>query len=190
MQSVCVFCGSSQGANSDYLAAATELGSRLANLRLTLVYGGANIGLMGRLADAALAQGGEVIGVMPRGLVQREIAHGGLSELLIVDSMHARKRKMADLADAFIALPGGLGTLEEILEALTWTQLRIHEKPCGLLNVRGFFDHLIAFFGHCVQEGFVGMEHGSMLLAEADPAVLLRKLAAAKTPKVDKLTRR
>src|SRR5579871_639763 len=145
LRRVCVFCGSSSGLRSSYAEAARRLGWTLAGHKVGLVYGGGKVGLMGTVADAVLERGGEAIGVIPQPLVAREIAHPGLTELRIVSSMHERKALMADLSDAFIALPGGYGTLEEFAEALTWSQLGIHKKPCGLLNVAGYYDNLIAF---------------------------------------------
>lgn len=173
MQSLCVFCGSSTGRRPAYAAAARELASQLARQDLTLVYGGGNIGLMGVLADAMLAAGGRVIGVIPQGLVVREVAHHGLTELHVVGSMHERKARMAELSDAFLALPGGIGTLEELCEVLTWGQLGIHAKPIGLLNVDGYFGPLIALLDHAVAEGFMQADHRRMLLADTHVAALL-----------------
>jgi uncharacterized protein (TIGR00730 family) len=177
MRSVCVFCGSRAGSRSEYTSAASELGALLAERGLTLVYGGGNVGLMGRIADAALAAGGKVIGVIPQSLVDREVAHHGVSELRIVHTMHERKALMNDLADAFIALPGGFGTLDEFFEVLTWAQLGIHNKPCGLLNVAGYFDHLLAAANHMAAEGFLKPVHREMVLTATDSATLLRRLA-------------
>jgi uncharacterized protein (TIGR00730 family) len=173
MRSICVFCGSSAGRRPAYAAAARELASQLARQGLTLVYGGGNIGLMGLLADAMLAAGGRVIGVIPQGLVVREVAHHGVTELHVVGSMHERKALMAELSDAFVALPGGIGTLEELCEVLTWGQLGIHSKPVGLFNVDGYFDPLIALLDHAVAEGFMQANHRRMLLADTDVAALL-----------------
>lgn len=186
MHRVCVFCGSSPRANPRYRLAAKELGSILAQENLELVYGGAKIGLMGEMANAVLNQGGKVTGVIPQALVAREIAHDGVTQLHIVDSMHERKALMADLADAFIALPGGLGTLEEFCEVLTWAQLGLHHKPCGLLNVGGYFRHLIAFFDHAVEERFFSPENRSMILIEEDPKALLNRLQNYRAPLVEK----
>jgi uncharacterized protein (TIGR00730 family) len=160
------------------LAAAQTLGAELVRRGLTLVYGGGDVGLMGVLADAALAAGGRVIGVIPEALVQREVAHRALTELRVVDSMHERKALMAELADAFIALPGGIGTLEELCEVLTWAQLGIHNKPVGLLNVAGYFRPLIELFDHAVAEGFMQADHRRLLLTAADGATLLDACAA------------
>ncbi len=183
---VCVFCGSSPGASPRYLAAANGLGVLLAQRGLGLVYGGASVGLMGKLADAVLAEGGEVIGVIPRAMITKEVAHAGLLDLRVVDSMHERKALMADLSDAFIALPGGIGTLEELLEILTWSQLGIHDKPCGVLNVRGYFDGLLALLDHVVAERFMRPEHRAMLLAEPTPEALLDALEGYAAPVQEK----
>jgi uncharacterized protein (TIGR00730 family) len=186
MRRVCVFTGSSGGARNDYRAAAGELGRLLAARGVGLVYGGARVGLMGGLADAALAAGGEVVGVIPKALVAKEVAHTGLSDLRVVGSMHERKALMADLADAFIAMPGGWGTLEEFFEVLTWSQLGLHRKPCGLLNTRGYFDGLLAFLAHTVSEGFVRPEYGRTLTVAATPLDLLDRLASSTPPVIEK----
>jgi uncharacterized protein (TIGR00730 family) len=186
LRRICVFCGSSRGNREEYLAAAREVGTLLARRGIGLVYGAGNVGLMGALADAGLAAGGEVVGIIPEALVGWEVAHQGLTELRIVTSMHERKAQMADLADAFIALPGGFGTLEELCEVLTWSQLGIHAKPVGLLNVGGYFDPLLALFDHAVQEGFLRPTHRSLVLEERDPARLLDLLAAYQPPPLDK----
>jgi uncharacterized protein (TIGR00730 family) len=157
------------------VSAARELGELLAEHGIGLVYGGTSIGLMSVIADAALLAGGEVIGVIPQALIDREIAHTGLDDLQIVDSMHARKARMGKLSDGFVALPGGLGTLEEAAEVLTWAQLRIHTKPCGFLNVVGFFNPLLAMFDHAVEAGFLSTEHRSMILVEDSPRALLER---------------
>jgi hypothetical protein len=186
LRRVCVFCGSSEGRDPAYREAAAGLGRMLAEAGTGLVYGGASIGLMGAVADAALAAGGEVIGVMPRPLAEKEIAHGGLSELRIVGSMHERKALMAELSDGFIALPGGIGTFEELFEVWTWGQLGYHRKPCGILNVEGFYDQLIGFLDGVVAQRFLRVEHRRMLLQASDPAVLLERLAAYQPPEVGK----
>ena len=186
MKRICVFAGSNSGANAEYLAGARELGRALAERQIGLVYGGARVGLMGALADEALSGGGHVIGVIPEALVTKEIAHRGLSELRVVKSMHERKAMMADLADGFVALPGGWGTLEEFFEVLTWGQLGLHRKACGLLNVQGYFDRLLAFADHCVEEGFVKGEHRAMISVSGSPNVLLDSLASYKAPAVKK----
>jgi uncharacterized protein (TIGR00730 family) len=173
---VCVFCGSASGVRPIYAEAAHALGRALAQAKLGLVYGGSSLGLMGILADAVLAMGGEVQGVIPNFMVTREIAHTGLSELHIVDSMHARKAKMTSLADAFIALPGGFGTLDELAEIFTWRQLDLHRKPIGLLNVDGYFDGFIGFIEHAVKEGFVRREHRQLLQVDSEPPRLLDSL--------------
>ena len=186
MKRVCVFCGSSPGANSQYAELAHRLGVMLARRGLGLVYGGGNVGLMGRLADAVLKAGGHVTGVIPQSLVDLEVAHTGLPDLRIVGSMHERKALMADLADGFIALPGGIGTLEEFCEILTWAQLGLHRKPCGLINAAGYFDHLMAFLDHAVRERFLRPEHRAMVLLESDPTLLLDRFAAYAPPLLPK----
>lgn len=185
LKRVCVFCGSSDGARSSYREAAAMLGQVLAARRIGVVYGGGNIGLMGALADAALGAGGEVIGVIPEHLVNKELAHRGV-DLRIVHSMHERKALMADLADAFIALPGGYGTLEEFCEVLTWSQLGLHAKPCGLLNVDGYYDSLLGLFDHAVAEGFVRPPSRDIVLVDAQAARLLDRLALWQAPQVER----
>jgi uncharacterized protein (TIGR00730 family) len=177
MKKVCVYCGSSSGSGDGYLEMADRLGRALARRKLDLVYGGARVGLMGRVADAVLAEGGDVIGVIPGSFPPR-VAHPGLTELRVVGTMHERKNMMFAISDAFIALPGGLGTLEEILEVLTWAQLGIHGKPCGLVNVQGYFDTFLSFLDHAVSNGFLKREHRSMLLVEPSPEGLLRRMDA------------
>jgi uncharacterized protein (TIGR00730 family) len=184
MRSVCVFCGSSPGTRPAYAAAARTLGRVLADRRLGLVYGGGNVGLMGVVADAVLAAGGEAIGVIPHALMAREIGHTGVTTMHVVDSMHERKALMADQADAFIALPGGVGTFEELFEAITWTQLGLHAKPCGLLNVEGFYDDLLRFLDHAWAEGFIKPETRAIVKASADAAELLDLLDGAEMPPV------
>lgn len=186
MKSLCVFCGSNLGARDSYAEAARGLGRLLAERGLTLVYGGAAIGLMGAVADGALAAGGQVIGIMPRALFEREIAHPGISELRKVESMHERKALMADLADGFVGLPGGIGTLEEVFEMWTWGQLGYHTKPVGLLNVDGFFDALIAFVAHQTEELFMRPAHRDMLLVDGSADTLLDRFAAYQAPTVTK----
>lgn len=183
---VCVFCGSSPGANDAYRAQARELGETIAKRSLRLVYGGGNVGLMGVVADAALAAGGEVVGVIPQQLVAREVAHTGLTELRVVQSMHERKAVMAELASGFVALPGGLGTLEEFFEIWTWAQLGLHRKPYALLNTAGFFDPLITFLDRLVAERFVRPEHRDVLLVDTDAGQLLDRLTHQKLPAVAK----
>ena len=178
LRRICVFCGSSVGSRPAYVAAARELGRTLAERGLGVVFGGGKVGLMGVLADAALAAGGEAIGVIPEAMVAREIAHQGLTELRVVRSMHERKTLMADLADAFIALPGGYGTFEEFFEAVTWTQLGIHSKPCGLLNLEGYYDTLLALLDRAVSDGFIREANRSLVLDAPDVPTLLQKLEA------------
>ncbi len=182
MRRVCVFCGSATGARPAYRRAAARLGVELARRGLGLVYGGGSVGLMGVAADAALAAGGEVTGVIPRGLARKELAHAGLTHLRVVSSMHARKAAMADLADAFVALPGGLGTLEELSEVLTWAQLGLHAKPCALLDVAGYWRPLIRLLDHAVEERFVRPEHRRLLLVERSPGRLLDRLGRWRPP--------
>jgi hypothetical protein len=177
MKRVCIFCGSSLGALREYSAAARRCGTVLAGRGLTLVYGGGKIGLMGVLADAVLAARGEVIGVIPRKMIDREVAHHGISSLIPVDSMHERKRKMADLAEAFLALPGGVGTMEELFEVFTWRQLGLHRKPVGLLNVSGFYDSLLEFLARMRGQRFLKPQHLETLLVDHDIEVLLDRLA-------------
>jgi hypothetical protein len=181
---VCVFCGSSPGVDARYVDTARELGRLLARRGVTLVYGGARVGVMGAAADAALDDGGRVVGVIPRPLWSREVGHTGLSELLVVESMHERKALMSDRADAFVALPGGAGTLEELFEVWTWAQLGIHTKPVAVLNVGGFYDPLLALADHLVAQGFVRPAHRAMLLDDDDPARLLARLEAHDAPAV------
>jgi uncharacterized protein (TIGR00730 family) len=187
MKSVCVFCGSNYGDNPVYQEMAAVMGRKLAMAGLKLVYGGGKVGLMGVLADAALAAGGEVVGVIPQAIVDMEVAHLGLTELIVVQSMHERKARMADASDAFIALPGGYGTFEEFCEVLTWSQLGFHVKPCGVLNVGGFYDPLLALFDRAVQDRFVRPEHRELVLADTDVNALLERLASFKPIKVHKL---
>ena len=183
---VCVFCGSSPGARPAYAAVAAALARCLVARGITIVYGGGNVGLMGVLADTARAAGGEVIGVIPHSLVAKEVAHTEVPDLRIVESMHERKALMADLADAFIAMPGGYGTFEEFCEILTWTQLGLQRKPCGILNVEGYYNHLLQMFDHAVAEQFVKPAHRKMFIADADPESLLDRLLAYQLPIVDK----
>jgi uncharacterized protein (TIGR00730 family) len=173
---VCVFCGSSPGARPAYTDAAEEVGRLLAASSIGLVYGGGAVGLMGRLADAVLDAGGEAIGVIPEALVAREIGHKGLSELRVVGSMHERKALMADLSDAFVALPGGLGTVEELFEIFTWAQLGLHRKPLGLLDVEGYYEGISRFLTHAVEERFLLEQHRAMLIVEREPRALLERL--------------
>jgi uncharacterized protein (TIGR00730 family) len=178
MKRILVFCGSSPGRLPDYAAAAAVLGAEIAQRGLATVYGGATVGLMGAVADGALAAGGEVIGVIPRRLVEREIAHAGLTELHVVETMHERKALMAEIADAVIALPGGSGTLDELFELFTWSQLGLHRKPIGLLNVAGYWRPLLGFLDHAVSERFLAAEHRDALIVAGDAAAMLDRLAA------------
>lgn len=184
MKRLCVFCGSSQGGRALYRDAAQQLGTLFCERGIGLVYGGGRIGLMGLLADAVLAGGGEVIGVIPDFLAGPEVAHGSLTELHVVKTMHERKALMAELADGFIALPGGYGTLEEFFEIVTWAQLGLHGKPCALLNVAGYFDPLLAVVEHALAEGFVRPHHRGLLLDDTDPARLLGRMAEHAPPPV------
>jgi len=186
MRRVCVYCGSSPGAQPEYVEAARELGRVLAGEGLGVIYGGSNVGLMGQLANGALEAGGEVIGVIPRMFVNKGIDHWGLTEVRVVDSMHERKAIMAELGDAFIALPGGMGTLEEFFEMLAWAQLGMHRKPCGLLNVCGYYDRLIDFLNHTVAERFIRRDHRSMILVADTPTALLQKFQEYRAPVVEK----
>ena len=186
MRAVCVFCGSNPGARPDYLEAAGRTGRTIARAGLTLVYGGASVGCMGAVADAALEQGGRVVGVIPQSLIDKEIAHTGLTENHVTTSMHERKAKMAELSDGFIALPGGAGTMEEMFEVWTWGQLGLHAKPLALLDVAGFFEPLVAFLDHQRAEAFMQPAHREMLLVDRDPAALLDRMAAYQPPTVAK----
>ena len=179
LRRVCVFCGSSTGNRDDYRTSTAMLATELVRRGVGLVYGGACVGLMGLLADEVLAGGGEVIGVIPKAMCDREIAHAGLTDLRVVESMHERKATMAGLADAFIALPGGFGTFEEFCEAVTWTQLGLHRKRCGLLNVGGFYDPLLALFDRAVADGFLKPQNRAIVAAEAEPSALLDRLSLA-----------
>ncbi len=179
---ICVYCGSSGGVDEAYFEAARQVGAELANRGITVVYGGGRVGLMGAVADAALEAGGEVIGVITSKLVTLEVGHEALSELFVVDSMHARKMMMAQLADAFIALPGGFGTLEELFEATTWAQLNYHKKPVGLLDVRGYYGALVAFMEHAVAEGFIREVHAGLVTVGHAIGPLLEQLAEAEVP--------
>jgi uncharacterized protein (TIGR00730 family) len=175
-RTICVFCGSNLGGRPVYRAATEQLASLLVQREIELVYGGGNIGLMGILADTVLAGGGTVIGVIPESLMAREVGHRGLTELRVVSSMHERKALMSDLSDAFIALPGGFGTFEEFCEVVTWSQLGIHEKPCGLLNVAGYYDPLLRLFDLAVREGFLHPDNRLLVLDADDPEDLLEKM--------------
>jgi uncharacterized protein (TIGR00730 family) len=185
MKHICVFCGSNLGAQPEYVEAARHLGQVLAARQITLVYGGARVGTMGEIADSVLAAGGHVIGVIPQALADK-VAHPGLSDLRVVPSMHERKALMADLADGFIALPGGLGTFEEFFEVLTWAQLGMHHKPCGLLNVRGYYQPLMDFLDQAVAQRFLKAEHRAMALIDDDPVRLLDQFRTYRPPSINK----
>jgi len=183
---ICVFCGSSPGGRAEYVQAARQLGEALVQRGLGLVYGGARIGMMGSIAETVLERGGDVIGVMPEGLVEKDVALTELADLRVVSTMHERKALMADLSDGFIALPGGLGTVEEFFEVVTWAQLGIHAKPCGLLNTAGYFDGLLTFLGHTVEEQFVEACHLDMIQTADDPEALLGNFESYQPPVADK----
>jgi uncharacterized protein (TIGR00730 family) len=183
---ICVYCGSGVGGHSAYADAARALGRALVERGIGLVFGGGRIGMMGVLAETVLQGGGEAIGVIPRDLMDKGLGLATVTSLRVVETMHARKAMMADLADAFIAMPGGFGTAEEFFEALTWAQLGLHVKPCGLLNVKGYFDHLIRFVDHAVEERFIDATNRALLLIDDSPATLLDKLTSWKPPAVDK----
>ncbi|MBI1395399.1 MAG: TIGR00730 family Rossman fold protein [Betaproteobacteria bacterium] len=186
MRSVCVFCGSSPGGDPVYVETARETGRVLAEAGVGITYGGGRIGMMGAVADGALAAGGRVVGVIPEPLEKREVAHDGLTELHVVDSMHRRKQLMADLSDAFVMLPGGFGTLEEFCEIVTWSQLGMHGKPCVLVNVRSYFGPLVAMFDHALAEGFVRPVHRDIVCEIARPAELLDALRTYRPPQVER----
>jgi uncharacterized protein (TIGR00730 family) len=186
MRRICVFCGSSPGSRPEYGDAAEEIGNELVRRNIGLVYGGGNVGLMGRVADAVLKAGGEAQGVIPENLMAREIGHKGLTKLHVVRSMHERKALMADLSNAFVALPGGFGTLEEFCEVLTWSQLGLHAKPCGILNVLGYYSPLLAMFDHAVEERFLKPENRAFVLARESPADLLQALEEWRPALVEK----
>jgi uncharacterized protein (TIGR00730 family) len=186
MKRICVYCGSNVGGQPAYTDAARALGGTIAAAGLGLVYGAGNVGLMHVVAEAALRAGGEVIGLIPRALADKELAHEQLTELIVVDSMHERKQGMADRADGFIALPGGIGTLEEVIEVFTWLQLEFHAKPVGLLNVNGFYDHLLEFLRHMVGENFLRQEQFDMLLVDSDPVRLLAKMRSFEPARLEK----
>jgi uncharacterized protein (TIGR00730 family) len=183
---ICVFCGSSPGARECYAAAAISLARHLAANSIGIVYGGGKVGLMGALADAALDAGGDVIGVIPQSLVEKELSHARISDMRVVGSMHERKALMAELSDAFIALPGGYGTFEEFCEVLTWTQLGLHRKPCGILNVEGYYDQLLGLFDHAVAEQFLKPVHRHMVISDSSPESLVKSLLEYQLPFVDK----
>lgn len=185
MKRICVNCGSNPGTRPEYMESAKQLGESLAKQKIELVYGGADVGLMGEVATASMKNGGNVIGVIPKSFADK-VAHNDLSELHIVDSMHERKSKMFELSDGFIALPGGMGTMEEVFEIMTWAQLGFHEKPCGLLNICGYFDKLLEFLDYAVTQRFVRQEHRNMLLVENNITKLLVQFENYEVPKVEK----
>lgn len=176
MKSICVFCGSNSGSNPSYTQAAQDLGKLLVQKNISLVYGGASIGLMGVIADIVLALGGKAYGVIPKSMLKKEVAHEGLTELFVVESMHERKQKMYDLSDGFIALPGGLGTLDELFEILTWAQLGFHQKPCGILNTEAYFDNLLNFLDHIIEEKFMKEKNRKLYFTESNPTLLIEKM--------------
>lgn len=186
MKKICVFCGSSFGNNKSYSDTANLLGNLIAKNNIELVYGGASVGLMGEIASAVLNAGGKVTGVIPKQLIEKEVAHTGLNDLRIVGSMHERKSLMAELSDGFIAMPGGFGTLEEVFEVVAWGQLNFHNKPLGLLNVNGYYNNLIKFLDHSVNENFIKPEHREMILVDNDPEAMLTQLQNYIPPKFDK----
>ncbi len=186
MKRICVFCGSSSGNRPEYRVAAEELGAELVRRNIGLVYGGGNVGLMGIIADAVLRAGGEAVGVIPENLMAREVGHTGLTKLHVVRSMHERKALMADLSDAFIAMPGGFGTLEEFCEVVTWAQLGLHTKPCGILNVLGYYTPLLRMFDHAVEERFLKPENRALVLARESAAELVRALEEWRPVRVEK----
>jgi uncharacterized protein (TIGR00730 family) len=185
MKSICIYCGASRGVRPEYAELARDVGTLLARQGITLVYGGGNVGLMGVVADATLASGGQVVGVIPRALLEREVSHRGLTELVVVNDMHERKLTMATRADGFIALPGGIGTLEELFETLTWLQLGFHGKPIALLDVAGYFTSLLAFLDNMVGEGFLIAAHRDLLLTATDPEELLVRMTGFVAPNPD-----
>jgi uncharacterized protein (TIGR00730 family) len=187
LSSLCVYCGSSRGRADAYAEAARLLARAMVERGIRLIYGGGSVGIMAAVADEVLRLGGEAVGVIPEALKRKELAHSGLTELHVTSSMHARKTLMAELADAFVALPGGIGTLEEIFEIWTWAQLGFHHKPCGVLNVAGYYDALIAFLDHATRERFVRSEHRNMLAVDSDPNALLGRLASYAGPVVPPL---
>jgi len=186
LKRICVFCGSSSGTEEIYARSAREFGRLLTQQDIELVYGGGKVGLMGEVADACLSAGGRAIGVIPQMLVDKEVAHGGLTELRVVQTMHERKAIMADLADAFVALPGGFGTWDEFCEVLTWAQLGLHSKACAVLNVNGYYDPLLAMADRATADGFVRQIHRELLLEDTDPVRLLNRLASYTAPVMDK----
>jgi len=190
MKSLCVYCGSSSGLSPNYADAARKLAQALVERKIALVYGGGNVGLMGIIADEVMRLGGHVTGVIPKALVRKEVGHRQITELHVVENMHERKAMMADLADGFIAMPGGIGTLEELFEVMTWAQLGFHDKPIGVLNVDGYYDALLAFLQHTVQQGFLRPQHVSLLMVESDVAALLHRFETFEAEPHDKFLNR
>ncbi len=186
MKRLCVYCGSRLGGRYDYAIIARKLARAMVNKKIDLVYGGASVGIMGKIADAVLDEGGKVIGIIPKGLFVKEVAHTGITELIEVSSMHERKSLMAELSDGFIAMPGGYGTIEELFEIITWSQLGIHNKPCGLLNVCNYYDNLIEFLDNAVSEQFINKINRAILLVDECPDALLEKFEAYKAPEAEK----
>lgn len=186
MKRICVFCGSNSGVDPIYLETAEKVGKFLADHKIELVFGGGRVGLMGKIADTVMENGGKVIGIIPQALSEREVAHQGLTELHIVGSMHERKAMMADLADGFIALPGGVGTFEEFCEIVTWAQLGIHNKPCALMNVGGFYDAFIAMFDYSMNQGFIRPQHRALVLVESAIEKLYKAMVEYRPPIVEK----
>lgn len=189
MEKIAVYCGSSPGKNPAFHQAAVQLGKVLAEREITLVYGGGSVGLMGILAQTIIDRGGQVIGVIPQAIADMEVAFTDIQDLRVVEDMHTRKALMAELADAFIALPGGMGTIEEIMEILTWAQLGFHEKPCGILNIAGFYNQLLKFLDRLVMDQFIAPEHRSMLMVDESPQSLLEQFSSYDPPKIDKAKR-
>ena len=186
MKNIVIFCGSSSGTNPIYTRVTKALGGLFVERNITLIYGAGNVGLMGVIADAVLEKGGKVIGAIPKFLEEKEVAHYGITELIVTDTMHQRKQKMADIAEGIIALPGGIGTLDELFEIFTWQQLGLHSNPIGLLNINGFYDHLIRHLEHMTEEGFLKSYHRDRIVIDSDPATLLNKMAQQKIEYVDK----
>jgi len=185
-QRLCIFCGSQRGREPLYAAAAADMARLLAQHGITVVYGGGHVGMMGVLAEATLAAGGKVIGVIPEGLKRRELAHSNLTQLIVTRTMHERKQRMAELSDGFVALPGGFGTFEEFCEIVTWAQLGLHEKPCGLLNVNGYYDPLLAMFDHALHEGFLRPQYRGLVLTASESAALLAEMRGWRPPALEK----
>lgn len=187
LKSICVFCGSKSGSNQQYQQSAIELGRLMAQRKITLVYGGGSVGLMGVIADAVLESGGQVIGVIPRQLATRELLHPGVTEMHVVEDMHTRKAKMSECSDAFIAMPGGFGTLEELFEVVSWVQLGIYSKPIGLLNTAGFYDPLLNLVEHCIETEFIKPKYRDLIISDVTPSTLVDHLARHTLPNIEKV---